>query len=72
MALDDEEDIPLLDLADDFLKEKKKARATKVTVERIIRLGPTANCGGCNLGQARHNDECHERFAKLIQEEEDH
>lgn len=71
-ALDDEDDIPLLDLQDGFLDERKKSRAVKVTVERILRLGPTPNCGGCNLGQARHNNECHERFAKLIKDEDDH
>ena len=56
MALEDEEDIPLLDLKDDFLATQSKPRAIKVTVERIIRLGPTPECGGCNLGQTRHTN----------------
>ena len=65
MALEDEEDIPLLDLKVDFLATQSKPRAIKVTVERIIRLGPTPECGGCNLGQTRHTNKCHEVCRKM-------
>jgi hypothetical protein len=72
MALEDEDDVAILELADDFLTPSVKTRAIKVTVERILRLGKTLGCGGCAGERVRHTDPCHERFAKLIKEEEEH
>ena len=69
-ALEDEEDVPLLTIDDEFLSTQKKPRAVKVTLDRIIRLGPSPDCNGCSsLGQSRHTTACHDRFAQLLKDE---
>ena len=68
-ALADQEDIPLLEIDSKFLEPTKKDRAVSVTLDRIIRYGPSPDCGACEKLEGRHTNACHDRFATLMKDE---
>ncbi|CAE7259976.1 unnamed protein product [Symbiodinium sp. CCMP2592] len=48
-----------------------RKRRTYVTLERAIRFGKTMGCRGCDriAEGVKHSDACHDRFAKLLEDE---
>ncbi|CAE7029195.1 GIP [Symbiodinium natans] len=50
---------------------KVRKRKTYVTLERALRFGVTLGCKGCDriAEGVPHNDACHERFRKLLEDE---
>ena len=48
-----------------------RKRRTYVTLERAIRFGRTVGCKGCDRKAEgiKHSDACHDRFAKLLEDE---
>ena len=72
-----EAEMPVLEVRDSlpFAKgapePKVRKRKTYVTLERAIRFGKTLGCKGCDriAEGVPHNDACHERFRKLLEEE---
>ena len=43
-----------------------RKRAEYITLERIIKFGPTDECRGCSFDSSKHNSTCRRRFDALI------
>ena len=60
--LDQDEALALPWVAEEIPASKPRPRNAKITINRMIEIGPTLSCKGCCESSGYHNKECRDKF----------